>query len=103
MAIDKHLKRWGLAVLIVAIVVGLLMMMMKKSSYESDSSSLGSGEWTVYGSNNCGWTRKQLENLDEKHISYSFIDCDKEDCGGVTAFPTLKNDDGTVKVGYTPM
>lgn len=58
------------------------------------------GEWTVYGTNGCGWTRKQLTYLDEKGISYKYIECDKEDCGDVKAFPTMKHSDGTVVTGF---
>jgi hypothetical protein len=43
--------------------------------------------------------------MDSKGIAYNFVDCDqdKESCTGMSGFPTLKHDDGTVKVGYTPM
>jgi hypothetical protein len=63
----------------------------------------GNGMWTVYGNNHSGWTIKQKKELDEQGIPYKYVDCSVEDCTGIEAFPTLTNDDGTVKVGYTPM
>tara|TARA_B110000285_G_scaffold220781_1_gene272934 strand:+ start:1590 stop:1859 length:270 start_codon:yes stop_codon:yes gene_type:complete len=57
-------------------------------------------EWTVYGTNGCGWTRKQLAHLDKKGISYNYIECDKEDCGGISAFPTMKHTNGKVVEGF---
>ena len=61
--------------------------------------------WTVFGTTGCSWTTKQLAEMESKGITYKFVDCDKENqaCVGMSGFPTLKNDDGTVKVGFTPM
>jgi hypothetical protein len=59
------------------------------------------GAWTVYGTDGCGWTRKQLKELDDKGVQYTYVNCENEDCGGLTAFPTLKGPDGTTKVGFT--
>ena len=63
------------------------------------------GTWTVFGTTGCSWTTKQLAEMESKGITYKFVDCDKENqvCVGMSGFPTLKNDDGTVKVGFTPM
>ena len=63
------------------------------------------GTWTVFGTTGCSWTTKQLAEMETKGITYKFVDCDKENqaCVGMSGFPTLKNDDGTVKVGFTPM
>lgn len=58
------------------------------------------GLWTVYGSNSCGWTKKQLKHLDEKNIPYKFVDCDSEDCGQIAAFPTNVKPDGSRAVGF---
>lgn len=60
----------------------------------------GSG-WTIYGSNKCGWTVKQIQHMKDNQIDHKFIDCDKEDCKGVDGFPTLKHDDGRVIVGFS--
>ena len=59
------------------------------------------GGWTVYGTNGCGWTRKQLKYMEEKGIPHKFIDCDKNECGDITAFPTLQDPSGKRITGYT--
>ena len=62
----------------------------------------GAGSWTVYGTNGCGWTRKQLKEMDDKGIDYTFVDCDEDgkQCTGMSGFPTLKDDSGNVSTGY---
>jgi hypothetical protein len=80
----------------IAVIVAILVFMPSKNS------SIG-GKWTVYGNNHCGWTRKQKEMMDSKGIPYKYVDCEVENCPGISGYPTLTNDDGTVKVGYTPM
>ena len=60
----------------------------------------GAAELTVYGTNGCGWTRKQIAHLDKKGISYNYVECDKEDCGGISAFPTMKLANGEVVEGF---
>ena len=57
-------------------------------------------KWTVYGTMGCGWTRKQLEYMNKKNIPHTFIDCDKESCAGMDAFPTLVDPNGKQLVGY---
>ncbi len=86
-------------VLIVAAVMALKMGMgRKKSCYTSQGSE---GQWTVYGSDSCGWTRKQLSDMDAKGISYDYVRCDGGQCpSAVTGFPTLQAPDGTYSVGY---
>ena len=61
----------------------------------------GAGDWTVYGTTSCGWTRKQFEYMESKNIPYKFVDCDSEDCKDITGFPTLKKSDGTTIVGFS--
>jgi hypothetical protein len=107
---DKHLKRFAMTALSVAIFAFIVYIVLLRSSgyasvsgEDSDTSSIQEADWTVYGSMNCGWTVKQLKEMDSKNVSYTFIDCDKQDCPGVKGFPTLKGSDGTVKTGYTPM
>ena len=102
---DSHVLRWGITS---AIVIGLIcavymFMNFRAKALAPPPTNASAGGWTVYGSNKCGWTRKQTEEMDAKGVKYTFVDCDKESCPGVSGFPTLKNDDGTVKVGYTPM
>ena len=75
---------------------------MPSSPPKTKTSAAG---WTVFGTTGCSWTTKQLAEMETKGITYKFVDCDKENqvCVGMSGFPTLKNDDGTVKVGFTPM
>ena len=48
----------------------------------------------------CGSTRKQLEYLEKSGKSYTFIDCDKEECADMEAFPTLVHSNGERHVGF---
>jgi len=41
--------------------------------------------------------------MEEKGISHKFIDCDKNDCGDITAFPTLQDPSGKRITGYSPV
>lgn len=59
-----------------------------------------SGGWTVFGTMGCGWTRKQLEYMKKNGKAHTFVDCDKEGCNDMKAFPTLKHPNGEVTVGY---
>jgi len=95
----------GLIVAIVIAVVALLLggFFGYKSYYAvQDPSGGASSKWTVYGTNGCGWTRKQLKELDEKGVPYTYVNCENGgDCGGIKSFPTLKSDSGDTKVGFT--
>lgn len=57
-------------------------------------------KWKVYGTMQCGWTRKQLDFMKEKGIAHEFIDCSKQECE-FNAFPTLFTPSGEKRVGYT--
>lgn len=57
-------------------------------------------KWTVYGTMGCGWTRKQLEYMKKNGKAHTFVDCDKEECKGMKAFPTIKHPNGDETVGY---
>jgi hypothetical protein len=101
---DSHVMTWGVTALIVITVLFFVYLFLNyRASSTKPSPSSGSGGWTVYGSNKCGWTVKQTAEMDAKGVNYKFVDCDTENCEGISSFPTLKNDDGTVKVGFTPM
>jgi len=60
----------------------------------------GEEGWTVYGTMGCGWTRKQLDHMKNVNKPFTFIDCDKENCDGMDAFPTLISPSGEKHVGY---
>jgi hypothetical protein len=63
-------------------------------------SSNGEKKWTIYGTMGCGWTRKQLDYMKKNGKPHEFVDCDKDGCEGVDAFPTLVSPDGEKTVGY---
>jgi len=96
-----------LIVAIVVVLVAIFVFMPSTHTMPDGTVMSGathmSGKWTVYGNNHCGWTRKQKEMMDSKGIPYKYVDCEVENCPGISGYPTLTNDDGTVKVGYTPM
>ena len=58
--------------------------------------------WTVYGSDGCGWTLKQLAVFESKGIPYNYVNCDKNPsaCKGTSAFPTLVSPEGVQTVGF---
>ena len=57
--------------------------------------------WKVYGTMKCGWTVKQLDYLNKKGISHTFVDCDREACQGIDGFPFLEHEDGRSHKGFT--
>jgi hypothetical protein len=59
-----------------------------------------SSRWTVYGTTECGWTRKQLQHMKDNRISHTFVNCDEENCGNIQAYPTLKDPSGQMIVGF---
>ena len=106
---------------IVAVVIILIVLYMKfygsKGGYGSggigtswtagtgdsiSSKSARPGMWTVYGTDSCGWTLKQLAVFDTKGIPYNYINCanNKGACDGATAFPTLVDPNGVKTVGF---
>ena len=53
-------------------------------------SGLRAGEMTVYGSEECGWTQKQREYLNQKKMAYNFVDCSQNQCPAfVDGYPTI--------------
>ena len=72
----------------------------KSSTEEYMSESGDSGEWTIYGSMGCGWTRKQLDYMKSAGKPFTFVDCDSEECAGVEGFPTMTSPDGERVVGF---
>lgn len=85
------------ALVVAAIILYLLNFKLTNGTKSGPSSS----DWTVYGTMGCGWTRKQLKHMKDNNISHKFIDCDKEDCGDVNAYPTLKDANGKMTEGFT--
>ena len=79
-----------------AVVVFLFLL----NHYCNTPSPTTDGVWTVYGTNGCGWTRKQLKHMTASGIRHTFVDCDKADCSEIDAFPTMDSPHGDRHVGY---
>jgi hypothetical protein len=64
-------------------------------------SRMGSSDdlWKVYGSMDCGWTRKQVEELKTKGIPYIFMGCPGNECKNGMPFNVRPG--GTTQVGFT--
>ena len=80
---------------VILLIVVIMILMRTERAPPKDGK-----KWTVYGTMGCGWTRKQLEYMNKKNIHHTFIDCDKESCAGMDAFPTLVDPNGKQLVGY---
>ena len=83
------MKLHVLAVIVIAIIV--LVTMMNKSS---------SSNYTVYGTKGCPWCRKQIEYFEKNGTSFKFVDCNKQSCKGMDAFPTIISPSGEKTVGF---
>lgn len=84
-----------LALVIVIVAIVLIKVCMKKSPKKA-----GGGGYTIYGTMGCGWTRKQLEYMKQSGTPFTFVDCDSEECAGITAFPTTVDPSGEQTVGF---
>jgi|TARA_B110000483_G_scaffold226886_1_gene288085 hypothetical protein len=98
-----------LALILVLINIRIFMAMKKTQpikaaepveAVEAVKAKSAGGEWTVYGSMGCGWTRKQLEHFKGKGKPYTFVDCDSEDCKGIEGYPTMVHSSGERVVGF---
>ena len=83
------------------IVIGVIIAFLIFKFFIQNKSSNNGKRWTVYGTSSCGWTRKQLVHMKEKGIPHEYIDCDKNNCGDIKAFPTMKDPNGKVITGYS--
>ena len=82
----------------------IFMTMENKNAFKVSVDTMpeksDTGEWTIYGSMGCGWTRKQLDYMRKKGIPHVFVDCDTKECAGMDAFPTLVSPRGARHKGY---
>tara|TARA_B100000767_G_scaffold222423_2_gene211115 strand:+ start:2647 stop:2919 length:273 start_codon:yes stop_codon:yes gene_type:complete len=85
-----------LVLAVIAIIILLLILMRSRKT----SSGGGGGGYTVYGTMGCGWTRKQLDYFKDAGMSFTFVDCDSEDCPEMDAFPTTVDASGEETVGF---
>ena len=91
----KTMRRSTIIALILVIITITILYQTNKQSSPS-----GDAEWTVYGTMGCGWTRKQLDYMKKAGKPFRFVDCEKEGCSGMNAFPTLVHSSGEKIVGY---
>ena len=78
-----------------------LIILFQTGAKPSVTKEGGDKKWTIFGTMGCGWTRKQLEYMKKNGKPHTFVDCDKEGCDGMDAFPTLVSSDGEKIVGYS--
>ena len=94
MKFNGHVIGYGILIVVILFLLNMVLAPSKSSK------TVDGPGWTVYGTNGCGWTRKQLEVMKSKQIPYTFVDCDKEDCKGSEAFPTLVSPLGVKSTGF---
>ncbi len=88
--------------LVMIIVAAIALLILLRHVNVTVGASVSNGEqWTVYGTKGCGWTLKQLDYMKKNGKSHRFVDCDKEGCSGMDAFPTLVSPNGEKTVGYS--
>ena len=86
---------------LLALLILIDLLILSQTGKRRASASVSNGEqWTIYGTMGCGWTRKQLDHMKNVNKPFTFIDCDKENCDGMDAFPTLISPSGEKHVGY---
>lgn len=90
MKLINTLKKNKILVLVVVLVLFVMMNKDKKTIGDSK------GKWTVYGTDWCGYTKKQLKYMDDNSIKYDYVECSDGACEGLSieAFPTLRDPSG---------
>ena len=86
------------------LLLGVLVILGFFYYFQSQGSSSGSGGFTVYGTDWCGFTTKQRKHLDTKYgsNSHTYVNCDKDKskCQGMTAFPVTTLPSGKKVSGF---
>ena len=95
MKLDNNSKK-----LLGLVVLALVVLYLLNYRLTTPNVNQMNGKWTVYGTMDCGWTRKQLDHMKSKQIPHAFIDCSKKDCGEISAFPTMDDPNGKRHVGF---
>ena len=85
-----------IALIILAIIDILILMQTGQGKAPVEDGK----KWTVFGTMGCGWTRKQLDYMKKNGKPHEFVDCDKDGCEGMNAYPTIKHPNGEKTVGY---
>lgn len=93
--------------IIIGLILVVAIIIYYYTSYSSQEKLSGNNtkKYTVYGSMNCGWTTKQLDEIKKNGHEHmvEFVDCDKnqDKCQNVEGFPTWKvNGSETLLPGY---
>jgi len=88
---------------IILLLVDLYILWSMRAEVAAPPTS-GEADYVVYGNMGCGWTRKQLDVMKEKKLSYEFVDCGNGECpADVKAYPTLKHPDGNITTGFNTL
>ena len=85
---------------IILVIINTLIFLQTGTATDTATEGGAAKGWTVFGTMGCGWTRKQLEHMKKNGKAHTFVDCDKEGCEGMKAFPTLVSPEGETTVGY---
>ena len=85
-------------IVLVAIALFVIFRVMRVSATVAVSDGT---QWTVYGTMGCSWTLKQLDYMKKNGKPHRFVNCEKEGCSGMEAFPTLVSPNGEKIVGYS--
>jgi len=88
---------------LIFLAVAVVILYLLNSKLTPQSADHGKGTWAVYGTNGCGWTRKQIDHMKKNNIPHKYIDCDKENCKGISAYPTMKSPNGETITGFKPV
>ena len=83
----------------IIIFIGLLIMNIFLRTCRKTTGSKVGKPWKVFGSMDCGWTRKQIEELKNNNVPYEFLDCSGDECR--EGMPSNILPDGTRRVGFT--
>ena len=84
----------------ILLIVVVMMWALNSVLTTSRPVAMSNGNvWKVFGSMNCGWTRKQVEELKNNGVPYEFLDCTGDRCKEGMPENILPN--GTRRVGFT--
>lgn len=99
------MKNFPLYVWVVLVVVSL-MMLYKMRAAAPGAAPMNGALHTVLGTDWCGFTTKQREQLDKKYGAHEYVNCEDKTnagaCAGVTGFPVTITPTGARVEGYNP-
>ena len=86
--------------LLVIILIILNVYILLETGNKPVTVATSNEKWIVYGTMDCGWTRKQIEYMKKKNKPYTFVDCSKGGCDGIDGYPTMVSSTGEKVVGF---